>query len=336
MRARIEDVARLAGVSTKTVSRVLNDEPNVREQTRERVLQVVKQLDYRPNPSARSLAANRSFLLALLYDNPSPNYVMEIQGGVLEACDAHHFSMMVRPLDSQALDFLQTVQDLIGQQRPDGLILTPPMSDHAPLLAHLDILGLPRASISPRTEEGIGVIMDERQAAADITDHLIGLGHRRIAHVVGHPAHGGSELRLAGYRQSLASAGLPCADAWVVQGAFSFASGVLAAQRLMALDAPPTAIFAGNDDMAAGVLWAAADAGLHVPRDLSVCGFDDTPISRQVWPALSTVRQPSRDMGRIAALQLLRRIRQGDKGELVQVPYTLQLRDSTAPPPVPR
>ncbi|NII11646.1 LacI family DNA-binding transcriptional regulator [Oleiagrimonas sp. C23AA] len=330
MRARIEDVARQAGVSTKTVSRVLNHEPNVREQTRERVLEVVRKLDYRPNPSARSLAANRSFLIALLYDNPSPNYVMEIQGGVLEACDAHQFSMMVRPLDSQAPDFVATVQSLIGQQRPDGLILTPPITDHPELLAHLDQLDLPYATVSSRIQGSIGVTMDETRAAAEITSHLVRLGHRRIAHVIGHPAHGGSELRLAGYRKAMAEAGIDVRSEWVVPGAFSFASGVAAARQLMALDSPPTAIFAANDDMAAGVIWATADAGWRVPQDLSVAGFDDTPISRQVWPAVSTVRQPSRDMGRIAALQLLRRIRHGEPGELVQVPYTLQLRDSTA------
>ncbi|KRE97859.1 LacI family transcriptional regulator [Frateuria sp. Soil773] len=334
MRVRLEDVARAAGVSPKTVSRVLNDEANVRGPTRERVLAAMAAMDYRPHPSARSLASNRSFLVAMLYDNPSSNYLTEIQAGVLDACDLHHYSMMVRPLLSEAEDFLERVGTLISHHRPDGLILTPPITDHPALPALLREQGVPYASVSPKQRDGaIGVGMDERLAAREMVNHLIALGHRRIAHVIGHPAHGASGWRLAGYSDALAAAGLPFDPALVIEGEFSFGSGVAAARRLFSLARRPTAVFAANDDMAAGVIWAAGEHGLSVPRDVSVCGFDDTPISRQIWPAITTIRQPSREMGRIAALQLLDVMRGRGQGRMVEVPFALQLRESTGPLP---
>lgn len=332
MRARLEDVARAVGVSSKTVSRVLNDEPNVRASTRKRVMAAAKELDYQLHPSARSLAANRSFLVALVYDNPSPNYVMEVQAGVLEACDPYHYSMMVRPLASDAPNFVERVMTLVLQRRPDGLILTPPITDHAGLLSSLRERQVPFACISPRdTQACIGVTLDERRASSEMVQHLIRLGHRRIAHVIGHPAHGGSEWRLAGYLDGLKQAGIEYDPGIVVQGEFSFSSGVRAAHKLMSVDHPPTAIFAANDDMAAGAMWAIAQLGMVVPDDVSVCGFDDTPMATQVWPALTTVHQPSRDMGRIAARQLLRVMRDEEAGEMVPMPFTLQPRESTGP-----
>jgi len=338
MRVRLEDVARAAGVSPKTASRVLNDEANVSETTRERVRAAMETLDYRPLPSARSLAGNRSFLVAMLYDNndnPASTYLAEIQDGVLEACDAQRYSMMVRPLRARGSDFLRRVDALISDHHPDGVVLTPPITDYAPLLKRLRERKVPYASVSPVRQEGaIGVTMDERAAARALVEHLLGLGHRRIAHVVGIPEHGASQWRLAGYRDALAAAGLREDPALVVQGAFTFGSGVAAARQLLALPERPTAVFAANDDMAAGVIWVAGgEYGLKVPAELSVCGFDDIPLASQLWPALTTVRQPSREMGKLAAAQLLEVLRGRGPGRLVQVPFALQLRDSTGPAP---
>jgi LacI family transcriptional regulator len=332
MRVRLEDVARAAGVSPKTVSRVLNDEINVRDSTRARVRAVMLELNYRPHLSARSLASNQSFMVATLYDNPSSSYLTEVQDGVLEACDQHQYSMLVRPLHAEAEDFVERVDTLISAHRPDGLVLTPPISDHPGLLARLKELGVIYSCVAPKHRAGmIGVFMDEQKAACEIVNHLIALGHQRIAHIIGHTVHGASGWRLAGYRQALVEAGLPWIPELVVQGDFSFASGVEAARKLFAMDAPPTAVFAGNDDMASGVIWTASEHGLSVPEDLSVCGFDDTPISRQVWPTLTTIHQPARDMGRIACLQLLDVLRGFGPGRMVQVPYSLRMRESTAP-----
>ncbi|WP_130618888.1 LacI family DNA-binding transcriptional regulator [Dyella amyloliquefaciens] len=332
MRARIDDVAKVAGVSPKTVSRVLNNERNVREDTRQRILEAVRSLDYRPHPSARSLAANRSFLVALLYDNPSPSYMMEVQDGVLEACDAQRYSMMLQPLDATSPRFVEQVEKLISERRLDGLILTPPISDHVDLLARLREWGTPFACVAPRDHSCAGVVLDERRAACEMVVHLASLGHRRIGHITGHPDHGASGWRLDGYRDGLERCSLRYDHRLVVQGHFSFDSGVVAARTMLALASPPTAIFAANDDMAAGVIWAANEAGLLVPRDLSVCGFDDTPMSRQIWPSLTTIHQPCRDMGRIAANQLLRAIREGE-GAMVYAKFALCLRGSTGRAP---
>lgn len=334
MRARIEDVAAQAGVSIKTVSRVLNHEPNVAEATRKRVEAAVEKLDYRPHPSARTLAGRRSYLVAMLYDNPSSNYLMEVELGVLDACQARHYNLMLAPLEYDARDIVAKVETLVEQSRLDGVVLTPPITDDAALLRRLDELDLPWASISAmEANRRIGVIVDEQSAVCEMIEHLVSLGHRRIAHIKGHPAHGASGWRLAGYREGLKRAGIRFDPALVVDGEFYYESGFQATNRLLELKRPPTAIFAANDDMAAGAICAICERGLSVPGDVSVCGFDDTPIARHIYPALTTVRQSTREMGRLAGEELLKAIRSRDAGEMVDVPYTLQIRRSTGPAP---
>ncbi len=332
VRVRIEDVAEAAGVSMKTVSRVLNREPNVREDTRVRVQAAVDALNYKPHPSARSLAGHKSYLVALLYDNPSPNYLMEVIAGVLDACETQQYNMMMCPLDFGSPTFMNAVESMIAHSQPDGLILTPPITDAPALLKRLDELELAYASISPRKQKQcMGVAIDETRAAFDMMQHLVSLGHRRIGHIKGHPEHGASDWRLQGYRDGLQKAGIPFDPDLVVDGEFSFESGVRGAEKLLQLRERPTAIFAANDDMAAGVIGVALRLGLRVPEDVSVCGFDNTPMSLQIYPPLTTVHQPSRDMGRIAALELLTAIRKRDAGKMLQIPYTLKLRQSTGP-----
>ncbi|TAM98183.1 MAG: LacI family DNA-binding transcriptional regulator [Rhodanobacteraceae bacterium] len=330
----INDVARASGTSKKTVSRVLNNEPNVRDAMRERVLSAIAELNYRRLTSARSLATNRSFMIGLLYDNLSPSYIMEVQAGVLEACEAQHYSMMVQPLVSTAPGFVGHVEDILSRHRPDGLILTPPITDHLRLLECLRKNDLPFASIAPHHPEGcIGVMLREREAAAAMMEHLVSLGHRRIAHILGDPKHGAGVWRLAGYRDGLKRAGLKEDPTYMIQGRFSFESGVAAARQLLALRLRPTAIFAADDDMAVGAIWAAAEAGVSVPGDISICGFDDTTIATQVWPPLTTVHQPVRDMGRHATEELLLRVQEKGDARMVEVGYEMRIRASTAPAP---
>ena len=332
-RATIDDVARTAGSSTKTVSRVLNNEPNVRDSMRERVLAAMAELNYRPLTSARSLATNRSFMVGLLYDNRSPSYIMEVQAGVLEACVAQHYSMMVQPLLSDAPDFVEQVEDILSRHQPDGLILTPPITDHPGLLEHLRRIGLPFASIAPHhPKDCIGAMLHEREAAAAMVDHLVALGHRRIAHILGDPRHGAGVWRLAGFRDGLRRAGLREDPAYMVQGRFSFESGVAAMRQLLALPQRPTAIFAADDDMAVGAIWAAAEAGVPVPGEVSICGFDDTTIATQVWPPLTTIHQPVREMGRRATEELLLRVLDKGAPRMVEVDYEMRIRASTAAP----
>ncbi len=336
-RVRIEDVAEAAKVSMKTVSRVLNNEPNVAEDTRRRVEVAVEKLRYRPLPSARVLAGRRSYLIAMLFDNPSSNYLMEIELGVLDACQMQHYNLMLAPLVYDAADIVSKVESLIMQSQLDGIVLTPPLTDDPALLERLVALGIPYSSISAREQNRhVGVVVDEVGAVCALMTHLAALGHTRIAHIKGHAAHGASTWRLAGYREGLRRAGLRYDAALVVDGEFSYESGYAGANSL--LDLPeterPTAIFAANDDMAAGVICAVCERGLSVPGDISVCGFDDTPIARQIYPPMTTVRQPTREMGQLAATELLKEIREMGSGGVVDVTYTLKVRRSTGPAPV--
>jgi LacI family transcriptional regulator len=333
-RATIDDVAAAAGVSPKTVSRVINNEPNVRAQTQERVRAAIEKLNFRPDPSARSLAASRSYLIGLLYDNPSDSYLMEIIGGVLDTCQAQHYQTLLCPLVYDRPDLLREVDALLAQSRAGGLVLTPPLTDNDALMARLDELGVPYACISPKRPAAcIGVTLDEREAAREIVGHLIDLGHRRIAHIRGHAAHGASRWRSDGYRDALKRAGIEFDADLLVQGEFSFDSGVLAGRQLLELEQPPTAIFAANDDMAAGVVRVAHERGMSLPGELSVCGFDDIPIAHQIFPALTTVRQPAREMGAIAATELLKRMRDPASASMRRIPFSLQVRQSTGPAP---
>lgn len=331
MRARIEDVARMAGVSTKSVSRVLNGAPYVRPSTRERILAAMRALDYRPDPSARSLASARSFEITLLYQDPAPASLLEVQAGVLEVCEAEHFSMRVRPLDAAAARSPERIAALLLEQPSAGVVLAAPLSDVDPLLDTLDALGVLHACVSPRRGiRRIGARCDEQCAVADLVAHLAALGHRRIAHIAGDAGHGSSSWRLRGFLAGMRRAGLPVRPGWVVRGRFQAQAGLSAGRRLLALRERPTAVVAGCDAIAAGVMHAASECGLSVPEQLSVCGFGDLPLAQQVWPPLTTVRQPSRELGRAAARQLLRRIAGRDTDALPSVPYELLLRGSTA------
>ena len=334
MRSRIEDVAAAAGVSMKTVSRVLNHEPNVREETRDRVMRAVEQLQYKPNPSARSLAGQRSYVVALVYNNPSRNYLMEVQSGMLEACRAHHYNLVLAPIGSGKQRAADDIKGLFEYFGPDGVVLIPPLTDDKMVLAYLEEHKVPFACIAPRDpQKRIGAMMEETGAVLELMSGLIALGHRRIGHIKGPRTHGACQWRYAGYREALRQAGIAYDAALVTQGEFSFDSGINGANLLLDLADPPTAIFAANDDMAAGVIRAAGERGLSVPRDLSVCGFDDTPIARHIYPALTTVRQPTSEMGWLATLELLESIRTPGAGRMVQVQPTLLVRESTRPPP---
>lgn len=332
MRATINDVSKMAGVSMKTVSRVLNKERYVSERTRLRVEQAVAELNFQPSVAARILAGKRSHQIALIYDNHSPHYIHQIQTGVWARCIEEGVRLLAQPTDVASPMLAREIGGLIDQTRVDGVILSSPVTDAAPALEELERRGVPCVRISPGTEHerSSSVFMDDVQAADDMTRHLIGLGHRRIGFIVGHPNHTASDLRLYGYRRALDRAGLPFEPKYVRPGLFDFASGEAAADVLLDLAQPPTAIFASNDDMAAGVLTVAHRRGIAVPAVLSVAGFDDTALASQLWPPLTTVRQPIRDLAYAAASLLF-----DAQDEVVhrRLPHELVIRASTAPPP---
>ncbi|PCI51753.1 MAG: LacI family transcriptional regulator [Alphaproteobacteria bacterium] len=330
---RLEDVARKAGVSMKTVSRVVNGEPNVRANTQEKVLEAIKLMNYRPNASARSLAGNRSYLVGLLYGDVSPAYLFEVQNGALKAGNETHYGLVLHPCETVEDDVSGDVADFLKQSRVDGLILTPPISDNMALIRLLDAEKIPYVRLSPMDSDmGMTVSIDEKQAAAEMMKHLLDLGHRRIGFIKGPMAHGASRWRYESYKASLEKTGIIFNPALVADGDFSFDSGKIAAEKLLSGGNPPTAIFASNDNMAAGVIHTAFERGLQIPRDISIAGFDDAPLARQLWPSLTTIHQPMRGMGHMAMAQLLTMIRGDDCAGPEQsiLNYELIIRASTA------
>jgi LacI family transcriptional regulator len=306
-RPTIDDVARLAGVSIKTVSRVFNKEPHVRTATHERVMVAAAKLEYRPNLSARRLAANRAYVIAMLYDNPkAPDYVAEVQHGALSACRARDYDLLIHPCDAQSPSLVDEVLDLHHQATVDGFVVLQPVSDIPELNRMFLNEGILSVRISQRAFPGLPrVSVADEEAAAEMTEYLIELGHRRIGFIMGHPDHGSSHERLAGYRTVLARHGIDYDDSLVEQGLYDYDSGYTCASRLLAVRSRPSAIFASNDHMAMASLAAAHELHLDVPGDISIAGFDDTPFARYAWPPLTTVHQPVVEVARRAADILL-------------------------------
>jgi len=334
-RTTIDDVAAMAGVSIKTVSRVVNNEPNVSQATRVRVLRAIAALDYQPLPSARNLAARRSYLIGLIYDNPSASYVLGVQAGVLAACERNDYQLLIRPCTYDRASIVADVIAVVRRSHLEGVILTPPLSDLRPLVAALDDAGIDHVRVAPgeRVAPGRGVYTNDRAACARMTEHLASLGHERIGFILGHPDHAAVATRYQGYLDGLAAAGLDFDARLVAQGLNSFESGIDCARRLLATEPRPTAIFAANDDMAAGAMTVAHELGLALPEQLSIAGFDDIPLARQMWPALTTIRQPIFELAQRAADMLLGRLRgrpQIDAGSET-IDSEIVLRDSTGP-----
>jgi LacI family transcriptional regulator len=334
--ATINDIARLAEVSKKTVSRVINNSPFVKEETRKRVEAVIAEHGFTPDPQARGLAFRRSFLVGMIYDNPSPNYVVNMQQGVLDAVRGSGLELVVHPCNRASDNFLSDVRNFIVRQKLFGVVMPPSVSEDDRVVAILKEADCPYVRIASVSldEPACMVVTHDSRGAARAARHLAELGHRRIAFISGPDTFRSSHERGQGFRGGLAEHGLQLDDGYVRQGAYTFESGVEAARSLLSMPEPPTAIFAGNDEMAIGVMKAARDAGLDVPRDLSIVGFDDLPMASRVWPNLTTVRLPIRDMGRMAAEKLTAGLRGLDPATLVQpeVDPFLVVRDSTAAP----
>lgn len=305
----ITHVADKAGVSIKTVSRVLNREPNVSDETRDRVNAAVKALNYRPNVSARSLAGSRSYLVGLLLDNPRPDYAVKLQFGALKECQEWGYHLLLDALDSGAPDFEHHMMAMLTNVKMDGFILPPPLCDDVRILNFLDQKGTPYVRIAPHRsiDRAPSVNMDDAGAAFEMTSLLLAQGHQHIGFIKGHPDHGATHLRFGGYSSALRAKGAPLLQELVKQGDFTAQAGIACAEELLALKNRPTAIFASNDEMALGVMLVANRLGLRVPQDLSVAGFDDDPAATLVWPQLTTVRQPVAEMSSAAVRILLSR-----------------------------
>ena len=329
------DVAQRAGVSLKSVSRVINNELHVSEKLRAKVEAAIAELDYVPDTAARSLAGSRSFTIGVLFDNPSPHYTMKIVNGVYRACRENRHHLRFDHLDSSFGEaaLLQQLEDILRNGRADGFVLTPPLCDIAAAVEFLERRGIPISRIAPVLDPGRtpAVFIDDAGAAGQVADLLWTLGHRRFGFVGGPPEHYASTMRRQGFIERLRLHN-PDVIVHEANGGFDFGKGIDAGLELLSARRYPTAIFAANDDSAAGVIVACGRLGLKVPQDVSVFGFDDSWIAMSVWPYLATVRQPIEDMGHAAAAMLLDRGVDLSQNPQRQLPFELIKRESIAPP----
>jgi LacI family transcriptional regulator len=260
--------------------------------------------------------------------------VVELQRGAIERLEGGRYRLVVLPFHDASTRQDELVA-LLRSASLDGVVLAPPSSDLLPVLDALDRAGIRYARIAPHLERerGVSASLDDVAAARSLAEHLLSREHRRFGIILGDATHHASEARLEGYRQALTAAGVAMRDVAIEQGDFTYPSGEAAAKLLLARAPRPTAILAQTDDMAVATIQAARDLGLEVPRDLSVTGFDDSEVSRLVWPRLTTVRQPVFEMARDAADKLLRSLDGEEPGPGGLHPHQLIVRHSTAAPP---
>ena len=305
----ITDVARHAGVSPMTVSRVINGEKNVREATRERVSEAIRELGYSPNAAARSLASARAVSVGLLYANPSAAYLSEFLLGSLDQCSRSGFQLVVQKCDTDEAE-MRAVDRLVAAG-VDGVILPPPLCDSPQTLKELEERGIPVVAVATGSPvPGVSSVrIDDYQGARAMTRHLLELGHTRIGFIQGDPNHTPAQLRRQAFLDTMAEAGISVRDEYMTVGMFTYRSGLTAARQLLELEQRPTAIFCSNDDMAAAAMAMGHGMGIRIPDELTVVGFDDTPMATTLWPELTTIRQPVTAMGKAAVALMLEEVR---------------------------
>jgi LacI family transcriptional regulator len=331
----IHDVARHAGVSPMTVSRVINGETNVREETRAKVAASIKTLRFSPNMAARNLASADTVHIGILYANSTAAYLSELLLGSLEQSSLSGCQLVLEQCEDLESE-RKAIQRLVAGG-VDGVILPAPLCDSEDALKAVADANIPAVLVtSGRPAPGFSAVsINDFEAARAMTRHLLALGHKRIAFINGHPGHTASGQRFRGYIEGMTEAGQKVGTDQVAQGFFTYRSGLDAAERLLGNGWNPTAIFASNDDMAAAMMAVAHRKGLDVPGDISVVGFDDTPFATMIWPELTTVRRPISDMAREAVRLLIEQVRGRRSGSAPQpvhklLNFTLVKRDSCA------
>ena len=327
-RATIRDVAALAGVSHQTVSRVINDDERVRPVTRQRVEAAITELDYRPNAIARFMATGSTRTFTCLAPNLTDyTFARIIEGAGQEARRQGYYLFSASAADEDT--FATLVDQLVSSGRTEGLLVINPYADSR---HHRLPAGVPTVFVGarPRAEAVDSVALDDEGASTTATQHLLSLGHRRIATICGPMREDCSQDRLAGYQAALAAAGLSADPDLIIEGDWSATAGHGAFQRLMRLPNPPTAIFAQNDRMAIGVLRAAREAGVQVPGQLAVIGVDDMPLASYFDPSLTTMRQDLAAIGRQAARLLICAVEDpGAERQHLRLSADLIVREST-------
>lgn len=331
--ATVLDVARAAGVSAMTVSRVVNGNPTVDKDMRERVLAAIGEVGYRVNVAARAARVG-TVRIGLLHSNPSAAFLNAFLLGAMDRCSHSGAQLMLEHCDD--LSSQRSAITKLISQGADGILIPPPLCDSTAALRQLDKSGIPTVAVATGRPSPLAsaVRIDDYEGAAAMTRYLLDKGHRDIAFIKGDPAHTPAQQRYAAFVATMKAAQVPVLPGRVAQGLFTYRSGLEAARQLLGQATRPTAVFASNDDMAAGAVAVAQGLRLHLPDELAICGFDDTPVATTVWPELTTVRQPIADMARSAVDLLTDQIRRRRAGEPASVqhqvfPFTLVVREST-------
>jgi len=323
------DLARLAGVSRRTIYRVLTGSPLVGPATRTRVGRLIDTLGYAPDPMGRALAARRSSLVGILLDDSPDQVTLELQEGAIEHLRPLGLELAAHPFDRRAPDYIAETLAFVTRQRIHGLILPPVAAEDAGLLQALARIRCRHARIASAPADGASVTVatQDRQGGAEAARYLFACGHRDIGVIAGPPQSASSRARTAGFVDTLRMRRIDLRPGRIVEGERSFESGLRAAlQLLRAPDGPPTALFCHSDDLAAGAYMAAMQMGLRIPDQLSIVGYDDAPLARQLQPGLTSVRWDPRQVGRLAAATLTGAPAHGD----ACMPPTLVIRESCA------
>ncbi|WP_193161993.1 LacI family DNA-binding transcriptional regulator [Microbulbifer hainanensis] len=336
----IKEVARIAGVSTATVSRYLNSPEHVREKTRKKVQEAIRSTGYAPNTLARNFRRGKTSLVVVVLPSVGDPFFEGVMRGIWRVADAEGYSILIRETQFNTHEF-DDYSEIVFSKQADGIILlastSPFTSGPAERAGHGDrlppiVIGC--ETVAPQLSQFPSVRVDNAAAAAEATAHLVQLGHRRIGFIAGLQASLLTRDREQGYRQAMAEAGLPVADEWIVEGRQTLDGARAAARQLLALSPRPTAIFCANDEMAMGAMHEIRRAGLRIPQDISVIGFDDIRYAEILDPPLTTVAQPTEEIGEHTMRRLCRAIDGGDIGaEPEIVPHRLVVRESTAAPP---
>jgi DNA-binding LacI/PurR family transcriptional regulator len=303
----IKDIARAAGISHSTVSRALSDSPLVNTETKTRIRRLAQEMGYSPDAAARSLVRGHTCTVGIVVTTIADPWAAEVVEGIERAAYASGYSLILAASSDEPEREIAAVE-MLRSKRVDAVIVT---SSRVGALhqERLGAAGVPVILLNSHSQQGaphtFSVRVDDEHGARLATEHLLALGHRRIAHVTGLAGHSPSVDRLAGYRAALTGAGIPFDPMRVISGTGRPVAGEHALALLLAIAERPTAVFCYNDMTAIGLLRAARLAGLAVPRDLAVVGFDDIPLASYVWPALTTVAQPKFELGQQAMTMAL-------------------------------
>jgi len=333
--ATIKDVARLAGCSIKTVSRVINDEPHVTAELRDKVQAAVRAAGYAPNLSARRLVQNKSYMVCILMYPGYDQAAAALLSRIMDIGYDENYDILFQPYYPASRLSRNKLVDLVTARRMDGFVTTPPCDADGFVGDLLTTYKVPQIQIDPTTPspEIPCLAGNDLQGARAMTEYLLGLGHHRVAFLTGPRNLRSSAVRLEGYQAALQSHGLALDPSLLEASEFTFDGGYTAARLLLARQDPPSALFAGSDSAAYGALFAAQELGLSIPADLSISGYSDLTLSKYFFPGLTTVHQPIEEMLEIATRRLIATLKGNPPEENTLIlPARLVIRGSTAPP----